>query len=419
MKLRDNYPEGNRLWFNDFYLKDIDSLIFSAGNFNGLYEFSLKEKKLIFLGIFKNENILERQLYGEVHRYKDKLVFIPLSAVNIAIYDLNENEFDSVALPFPKASCGFECKFLNSTIYNDRVFMFPGYAPYIIEFDMTNRKIVEHNNWYKQYITKWGKKSNLLFSFDMVKVDDTVYLPSAQHNGLFKYNIGTNEYQFIDILSEFNRVSTLAYDGEYFWCSTDNGKLLRTDLYGKVSEQIDIYLKFGINGSFVSSVYDDGDLWLFSSQVSNVLRIRCNDLENDFEIITYSEVEKEYTSMEYHTVNFVKKKEKYIFFMSRSDRKLKFISKNSIGDYLGCIIDKTGYSDKCIDDTDVSQSYMDHMCKRWFYCKENEKQLLVEQSVFSGTLDFFIKIVKERSKKEVENFYLNIGTAIYEHSKKH
>lgn len=91
MKLRDNYPEGNRLWFNDFYLKDIDSLIFSAGNFNGLYEFSLKEKKLIFLGIFKNENILERQLYGEVHRYKDKLVFIPLSAVNIAIYDLNAN----------------------------------------------------------------------------------------------------------------------------------------------------------------------------------------------------------------------------------------------------------------------------------------------------------------------------------------
>lgn len=43
VRLQDNYPDGNILWFNDFYL-DEDRIIFSAGNFNGLYEYFISEK---------------------------------------------------------------------------------------------------------------------------------------------------------------------------------------------------------------------------------------------------------------------------------------------------------------------------------------------------------------------------------------
>ena len=390
MKLRDNYPDGNILWFNDFYLKDADKLIFSTGNFNALYEFSLKKRKLNFLGVFKNENILEKQLYGQMYKYQNKLVFIPLSAVNIGVYDLTNNKFESIDLPFPKMPCGFECKFLNSTIFNGKVFMFPGYASYIIELDLASMKVIVHDDWYRQYIGRWGKKSNLLFNYDMVQAENIIYLPSAQSNGMFKYNVDTNEYQFIDILYEFNKLSTLAYDGEYFWCGTDNGKVIKTDVSGKILEQIDILLKYGVSGSFVNSIYYNGNLWLFFSQTSSVLRIGCSDIENDYEIIKYSEMEKEYTSMEYHTVDFVRTKGDFIFFMSRSDRKLKYIFKDSIEDYSESITDTSGYSEKDVSDVDFALSCIDHTNKCVFYGGvSNTSQVLTERAVFSGKLEMF------------------------------
>ncbi|RAZ64249.1 hypothetical protein DK853_44475, partial [Klebsiella oxytoca] len=76
-------------------------------------------KKLNFLGNFKDENLFGKQLYGKVHQYKDKLVFTPLSAENIAVYDMKSKTFVSVPLPIPKNSCGFECKFTNSIIYGN------------------------------------------------------------------------------------------------------------------------------------------------------------------------------------------------------------------------------------------------------------------------------------------------------------
>ena len=97
-----------------------------------------------------------------MYKYQNKLVFIPLSAVNIGVYDLTNNKFESIDLPFPKMPCGFECKFLNSTIFNGKVFMFPGYASYIIELDLASMKVIVHDDWYRQYIGRWGKKSNLL-----------------------------------------------------------------------------------------------------------------------------------------------------------------------------------------------------------------------------------------------------------------
>lgn len=179
MKIQDSYPSGNVLWFNDFYYED-NKLIFSAGNFNGLYEYLIKENKLTFLGTFKNENIFVKQLYGKVHRYKDKLIFTPLSAENIAAYDLKDNE-----------------------------------------------ELAIHDDWYSECIGRWGERSYLLFNFDMVNIHNEVYLPSAQHNGLFKYSLDRNKYELIEIPCEYTSITTVTFDEECSWCSANNGKLLK------------------------------------------------------------------------------------------------------------------------------------------------------------------------------------------------
>ena len=42
MKIKDNYTGGNILWFNDFYFEN-GNILFSVGNFNGLYKYAVKE----------------------------------------------------------------------------------------------------------------------------------------------------------------------------------------------------------------------------------------------------------------------------------------------------------------------------------------------------------------------------------------
>lgn len=412
MKIEDNYPSGNILWFNDFYFED-NKIIFSVGNFNGLYKYNINEKNLEFIGNFKNENILMKQLYGKVHRYKDKLVFTPLGAENIGIYDLKSGMFESILLPFPKVSCGFEGKFLNSVIYDNKLFLFPGRVPYIAEYNFEKEKLIIHDNWYGEYNNKWGKKSSLLFGYDMVIIRDEIFLPSAHHNGLFRYCLKENMYEFIEIPCECKNIFTLAYDGEYFWCSTNNGKLLKLNVNGRISEEIDIFSTYGVKGIFAYSVYDDGYLWLFLSQTSIVVKISSDDFVKDFEIIRYSQEEKEYTNLEYNTINFIKKMNNRIFFMSRCNREIKCICNAAIENYLEHIMDTTEYIETNIETEDVYKAFIHYTERGNFYRHEKYEIALVEQTKSSETLNFLLNEIKKFEKKQVNNVFFDNGFNIF------
>ncbi len=393
VRLQDNYPDGNILWFNDFYL-DEDRIIFSAGNFNGLYEYFISEKKLNFLGNFKDENLFGKQLYGKVHQYKDKLVFTPLSAENIAVYDMKSKTFASVPLPIPKNSCGFECKFTNSIIYGNQFFLFPGYVSYIVEYDLEKDRLIVHDDWYDAYIRMWGKESDFLFGFDMVAIQNAVYLASIQHSGLFKYYLDENKYEFIEMPGKSGYVCTLSYDGKFFWCGMDDGKLLKVDCSGKVIQELDTLTAYGLEKGrtdlFVSSIFEGGWLWLFLSQESTVLKINCNNIEEDFEIIRYSDKERQYTNFEYHTVNGVVKKNGLSLFFVRSDRTTKCIMDGGIKHFLAAVSDSTGWSEKTIEGMLFYDEYEKYEKRRNNYFHKDLGVVLIEETPFTETLDYLI-----------------------------
>lgn len=412
MKIEDNYPGGKVLWFNDFYL-DESRVFFSAGNFNGLYEYLIKENKLNFLGTFKNESILGRQLYGKIHRYKDKLIFTPLSAENIAIYDLKDKTFEAVPLPLPKVPCGFEGKFLNSVMFNNKLFMFPGRFYCIVEYNFDSGDLWIHDDWYDECIKKWEKRSYLLFSYDMVKTGNEVFLPSALNSGIFKYCFNENQYDFINVSYKCKTLSTLAYDGEYFWSATDNGKLLIIKDNGTIIEDIDIYLTYGECGLFNRSIYDNGYLWLFLSQQSKIIKINCCNFKKEFEVIRFSEEEKEYTNLEYHTVNFIERKNNEIFFMARSNRELKYIHNGNIYDYIDNIVDTSGYSEKDVNAIDLYRAHIEYASKENLYFYKKNDIILFERTAFSDTLDFMLEEMNMRGNETIDKCNLNAGRKIH------
>lgn len=390
MRIQDIYPNGSMLWYNDFYL-DSGKLIFSAGNFNGLYEYSIIEKKLKFIGNFINEGILSQQLYGKVNKYKQKLIYAPLAAENIALYDLESGKFGSIKLPRPKVACGYESKFLNSIMFDNKIYMFPGYAPYIAECNLEREKVNVFDSWYDEYMKKWGKESYLLFNYDLVMIENQIYLPSAQHSGLFRYVLDRNQFQFIEVQCNCQFISTIAYDGQRFWCSTNSGKLLILETDGTIIDEVDISLTYGHKGAFTYSVYENGHLWLFLSQESMILKINCNNYKHDFLTIRYSQYEKEYTNFEYHTVDFVEKKKDAVYFMSRSDREVKRISGGEVTGVIEGIHDVTGFSAKEIRGSDFYKAYQEQMRRKAFFCSQKYETLMEEKTAFSETISFLIE----------------------------
>ncbi|MBD5492122.1 MAG: hypothetical protein HDR16_08425 [Lachnospiraceae bacterium] len=356
MKIYENYPDGKMLWFNDFY-NDGDSIFFSAGNFNGLYKYSLKGNGLQRLGEFKDEFFLEKQLYGSAFRFENQLIFVPLSAYSIGIFNLENESFESVPLPVPKAEGGIECKFLNSVLYNNSIFAFPGYATYIIEYDINNKKIIVHDEWYGEFINRWEKRSNLLFHFDMVQINDMVYIPSAQYNGWFQYCLSKNTYMFMEVLSINERINTLCYDGKYLWSTTEK-KVIILNLDGTIVDQIDICAVYGVKGSFYHSVFDNGYLWLFFSQSSEALKIACSHYKEKFEIVQYCALEKRYTNYEYHAIDFIKKKKDGYCFLCRGNRILYKIVGGDAVKWLDAIEDTTDYSEQAIADVNILMEAM-------------------------------------------------------------
>lgn len=412
MKIQDNYPEGNVLWFNDYY-SDEKKMIFSAGNFNGLYEYLIKDKKLLFLGNFKNESVLNKQLYGKIHKYKNKLIFTPMTADHIGIYDLEEKTFSAVHLPLPKIPCGFEGKFLNSVIVEDRVFMFPGRYYCIIEYNINSKELQIHDEWYDECINRWGKRSYLLFSYDMVEIGNEVFLPSALASGIFKYSLTENSFEFIDVPHKCKNISTLTHDGENFWLVTDDGKLLILKDNGVLVKEIDIYLTYGEKGLLHRSVYSSGYIWLFFSQESKIIKIKCCNFEKEYEVIKYSEKEKEYTNLEYHAVDFVQKKDNDIIFMSRSNRDLKCIHYGNINNFMNHFVDTSGYSEKEVKGTDLYRSNIEYASRRNLYLHIKKDVTLLERTAISDTLEFLLEEKEQQRDVNADKFYLNIGTKIY------
>lgn len=417
MKIQDNYADGKILWFNDFYLED-DRMFFSAGNFNALYEFLIKEDKLQFLGTFKDENLLCKQLYGKIHRYKDKLIFTPLSAENIAIYDLKNKEFKAIPLPSPKIPCGFEGKFLNSVLLDNRLLMFPGRFYCVVEYNLDSDEVLVHDDWYNKCVKRWGKRSYLLFSYDMVKVGENIFLPSALNSGVFQYCLNENKYDFIDVICECKNLSTLAYDEEHFWSTTDDGKLLIMKDNGTIIECIDIYAVYGECGPFYRSIYEDGYLWLFLSQKSKIIKINCDNYIGEYEVLEFSEEEKTYSNLEYHTVNFVERKNGKIIFMSRANRELLYINNRTVNKYMDHIADTSMYSEKEVKEIDLYKINVEYANKKNLYFHEQNNVILHEKTSSADSLGFLLEEVDRKKSgednKDNSHSGKKVGESVYE-----
>ena len=215
VKVTDVKENNNILWFKDICINN-DKAWFVAGNYNGLYELSLPDGKVDYLGSFPEENIFASRLYERLFFYSDLLIAVPSFANSIGIYDLKTGLFEKVELPKTRLLYRSDSKFRSACMFKGKIYMFPGYYPYIVEFDIESRKVKVYEEWYDEYLKYGGRKNNRLeFFVDIVVINHHAYLVSAQHNIIFRFDLKSGKFEFYKV--GWGSLTNLAYDGSDFW----------------------------------------------------------------------------------------------------------------------------------------------------------------------------------------------------------
>lgn len=91
--------ENDKAWM-DAIVDDGENIWFALGNYNGLYCYNKKTKYVFWKGRFPNERTEVERLYGNVCKVGDNLIFAPVRAKEIAIYNILQEKFTKVPITY-------------------------------------------------------------------------------------------------------------------------------------------------------------------------------------------------------------------------------------------------------------------------------------------------------------------------------
>lgn len=188
------------LWFSDCVQVD-DKIWFASGNYNGLYCYDIAGKRTDYIADFPEEFFNVEQLFFKTRRYKDNLIFIPMLAGAVHIFNLTSKFFSRIEIPLSGTTL-----FADGRIFGRYLYLFGCNYYGILKVNLDSRRIETTNGAPEQIGKKIGMdKGNPLFGLQSVAVGNKVYLPSWQSNHLVEYDMEKESYRFYEAGSKENR----------------------------------------------------------------------------------------------------------------------------------------------------------------------------------------------------------------------
>jgi len=220
--------ELRKIWFYD-YVQIGEEIWFSAGNFNGLFKADIKTGKARLIGRFPNEERFGWHLYSSVKQYKDRLIFTPCFANEIAVYDMTAKEFTKYKLKEIQTEHDINFKFFNAVMFENFVYFIAWHYPAIVRFDAETGEIEYITDCFKDDFFL-EKRAGIFTTMGFAR-GSIQYLPSRQHNALFKLDMENCRGEFITAgSSEYKHVSMCSNGDEVWLISLKNNEKILSKL---------------------------------------------------------------------------------------------------------------------------------------------------------------------------------------------
>lgn len=308
-----------------------------AENDNGLYKVDISTHKAELVTRFDKEERCGRELYRNIIYYKEKLYLIPSRAKSIAIYDMITGEKKYVKLDYSPDNN--QIKFVDSIVYNNFIYLFPGFVSRIVKYNMDD----EHIEYLFGEICRPDKENakKAIFLYGLAD-NNEMWIGSCRDNSLYQFNLSQDCYNqyfieqgkeafFVDVAKSENKLYLLSVLGEVFeW-----------DIEKKNANLIWRFEEAADGQSFWRIVWNRGCLWLLPGRAKNIVKIDLSENYNAQEIMYPVDFLFEYAQRSRFD-NYVLREDKIYIYPSNGNMFLK----------LDCVSD-TISGEKVLYDTDA------------------------------------------------------------------
>ena len=209
------------LRFEDAYYDGDKYIYFFSYEINGLFRINIDDQRLEFLLSVKEYDANARRLFGGVVCVGNKLIFTPLTAYEIMIYDINDNKYSLCHVRHSSIIEDSTTKFCSIIVVGDVVYMFPAHYPAIIEFNVSKEKIVYHTDWIDGVSTMLRNKQDF-FRRSLCISGTTIIAPFCFEDKVLLFDISNERMKIYKVgagRSENEGFSGICHDGNDYWLS--------------------------------------------------------------------------------------------------------------------------------------------------------------------------------------------------------
>ncbi len=308
--------ENGRLWFSEL-------------KYNSLFCYDLKKQILEWKAFFPSEPIWNTLLYRCCVRWRQKIVFIPAKASQVAIYDMGENTFRQIAV----RDYGQKAvKFCNAALYGDNVIAFGDMYPCIMVIDMKSGRVSYYEDLHNKLDQLHNNDVDFYLARNIVTDEDGehCYLLGAKANVLIRFSLQSLQFELIDLGGDGAVYNNLIKKGDQIYLIPGEKKKISawSISKGHLSEYGD-----AVNGKamYFARYCTKDTLYILPDRADHIIKVNLdtmdmeyqeNELKNYYDSDLWNETVKEFPASKFL---FQYEDDNCALFSSRMDRSLYFV----------------------------------------------------------------------------------------------
>lgn len=195
-----------------------NDLYFICRDYNSVCKMDIETGKIEAITSIPEESAYAWRLGSKIIYWNGFLFFAPMNAKKIWKYDLERGNWN-----------GYERKELDNwttsrdmfqaVLYKNKIYFIGCLYPAIIVLDLQSDALEYVTKPYENRINLAKEKKDSWFRTDYVHMDKYIYMASCVDNTVFKFNMDTYEFEYIEVGTEDNIYAGLDYNGEEFYLS--------------------------------------------------------------------------------------------------------------------------------------------------------------------------------------------------------
>lgn len=265
----------NFLSFEVMVKTDGDTAYGACKEFNALFRIDLKTGRCTYLKMFPNEAAAGRRLYTSAVLVDSRIYFIPHSAKNVAVFDVNTLEIFNIhikkaePLQYPHYKPVF--KFSSGVLYQDYfIYMICCTYPAIVRIDTRSGETV--------YYDEWALHNEYAFRRSVCVDGRYIYVSSDMNDVVLRFDMHTGVGRIYHVGSHNEGCWCICRVNDAFWLAPRYpGAVIKWNPENGTCEEFETYPE-GFDGRefYFTKIYGRGEkIFLFPGHANMGITIDC------------------------------------------------------------------------------------------------------------------------------------------------